>query len=96
MAHNTAAIVGFVLLAAWPILGMRRDPDFPWLVRPLGATLGSVVLAAACIWFLVVWIPHSVPYVGLVERVAAYAESIWPAVVVTALYLRARQLRSQA
>ncbi len=96
--HNAAAIVGFVLLAAWPILGMRFRPDFPWLVRPIGSILGTVVLTAICLWFLVVWIAHSVPYVGVVERVAADAESIWPAVVVTALALRARQVsfRQQA
>jgi hypothetical protein len=91
-AHNTAAIIGFVLLAAWPILGMRFRPDYPWLVRPLGSILGTVLLTAVCLWFLVVWTSHSVPYVGLVERVAADAESIWPAVVVTALVIRARNL----
>jgi len=90
--HNTAATIGFVLLAAWPILGMRLRSDLPWLVRPLGSILGTVVLTAGCLWFLVVWTSHSVPYVGLVERFAADAESIWPAVVVTALFLRARQI----
>ena len=94
-AHNTAAIIGFVLLAAWPILGMRFRADFPWLVRPLGSILGTLVLTAICLWFLIVWIGHSVPYVGVVERIAADAESIWPAVVVTALALRARQLKGQ-
>jgi hypothetical membrane protein len=93
--HNTAAIIGFVLLAAWPILGMRRRPAYPWLVRPLGSVLGTVVLTAICVWFLVVWTSHSGLYVGLVERFAADAESIWPAVVVTALFLRARKLRAQ-
>ena len=92
--HNTAAIIGFVLLAAWPLFGMRFRRDFPWLVRPLGSILGTVVLTAICLWFLAVWTSHSVPYVGLVERVAADAESIWPAVVVTALALRARALRT--
>ncbi|HEY5230660.1 MAG TPA: DUF998 domain-containing protein, partial [Galbitalea sp.] len=94
-AHTTAAIIGFVLLAAWPILGMRFRRDFPWLVRPIGSILGTVLLTAICLWFLVVWTSHSVPYVGLVERIAADAESIWPAVVVTALALRARDLRLQ-
>jgi hypothetical membrane protein len=91
-AHNTAAIIGFVLLAAWPILGMRLRPDFPWLVRPLGSLLGTLILTAFCLWFLVVWTSTSVPYVGLVERLAADAESLWPAVVVTSLWLRARKL----
>ena len=93
--HNTAAIIGFVLLAAWPVLGMRFRPDFPWLVRPLGSILGTVILTAICLSFLVVWLSHSSPYIGVLERMAADAESIWPAVVVTALALRARQLKSK-
>jgi hypothetical protein len=90
--HNTSAIIGFVLLAAWPLLGMRFRRDFPWPVRPVGAVLGTVILTIFCLWFLVVWTAPSVPYVGLVERLAAGAESIWPAIVVTALAVRARQL----
>jgi hypothetical membrane protein len=90
-AHNTAAIIGFVLLAAWPILGMRFRPGFPWLVRPAGAILGTVILTTLCLWFLAVWSSQTVLYVGLVERLAAGAESIWPAVVVTALLVRARR-----
>jgi hypothetical protein len=90
--HNAAAIVGFVLLAAWPILGMRFRPDFPWLVRPVGSILGTVILTAICLWFLVAWLSHSSPYIGLLERIAADAESLWPAVIATALYRRAREL----
>jgi hypothetical membrane protein len=90
-AHNTAAIIGFVLLAAWPLLGMRFRPDFPWLIRPVGAVLGTLFLTILCLWFLLVWTSTSVSYVGLIERLAADAESIWPAVVVTALFLRARR-----
>ncbi len=91
-AHNTAAIIGFVLLAAWPVLGMRLRPDFPWLVRPIGSILGTVVLTILCLWFLAVWTSTSVSDVGLVERLAADAESVWPAIVVTALFVRARSL----
>jgi hypothetical membrane protein len=93
MAHNTAAIIGFVLLAAWPLLGMRFRRDFPWLVRPFGSVLGTVVLTALCLWFLAVWSSTSIGYVGLVERIAADAESIWPAVVCTALFVRAGRLK---
>ncbi len=90
--HTSFAIVGFVLLAAWPVLGMRLRADLPWLVRPAGSILGTAILTVLCVWFLIVWTSHSSPYVGLVERVAADAESIWPAVVATALFRRARQL----
>jgi len=88
--HTAFAMIGFIFLAAWPLLGMRLRPDLPWLVRPLGAIVGTAVLTAACVWFLIIWSAHSSPVVGLVERVAADAEAFWPAVVATALYRRAR------
>ena len=87
--HNTFAIAGFILLAAWPILGMRLRGDFPWLVRPLGSIFGTVILTGLCLLFLTFWLTHSSPQIGLLERIAADAESVWPAVVVTALALRA-------
>ena len=92
LTHNDFAIVGFVLLAAWPVLGMRLRRDFPWLVRPVGSIVGTVVLTAFCVLFLVFWLSHSSPIIGLLERIAADAESLWPAIVVTALYRRARAL----
>lgn len=90
--HTAFAMIGFIALAAWPLLGMRFRADFPWLVRPLGSILGTAILTALCVWFLIIWSSHSSPIVGLVERVAADAESLWPAVVVTALWRRARLL----
>jgi hypothetical membrane protein len=88
--HNAFAIIGFVLLAAWPVLGMRLRPDFPWLVRPVGSVTGTLILTAFCVLFLVFWLSHSSPIIGLLERIAADAESIWPTLVVTALFRRAR------
>jgi len=90
--HTISATVGFVLLAAWPVLGMRRRRDYPWLIRPLGALLGTVLMAIFCFWFLIVWTSTTVTDIGLVDRLAADTESIWPAVVVTALWIRARRL----
>ena len=89
--HTLFAMIGFIFLAAWPLLGMRFRADLPWLVRPLGAILGTALLTAVCVWFLIIWSSHSSPVVGLVERVAADAEALWPAVVVTALWRRARR-----
>jgi len=84
--HTAFAMIGFIALAAWPLLGMRVRADFPWLVRPVGAILGTAILTALCLWFLVIWSSHSSPIVGLVERIAADAEALWPAVVATALW----------
>jgi hypothetical protein len=49
-------------------------------------------MAIFCFWFLIVWTSTTVTDIGLVERLAADTESIWPAVVVTALWIRARRL----
>jgi len=89
-AHTAFAMIGFIVLAAWPLLGMRFRSDFPWLVRPLGAIVGTAILTALCVWFLIIWSSHSSPVVGLVERVAADAEALWPTVVVTALFRAAQ------
>ncbi|MEO6115817.1 MAG: DUF998 domain-containing protein [Pseudolysinimonas sp.] len=90
--HTAFAMAGFIALAAWPLLGMRFPADFPWLVRPVGSIVGTALLTVFCVWFLLIWSSHSSPVVGLVERVAADAESLWPAVVATALFRRARLL----
>jgi hypothetical membrane protein len=89
--HRLAAILGFVLLAIWPALGMRFSREFPWLIRPVGAFIGTAVMATICFWFLAVWPSPETGYVGLVERAAANLESLWPAVVVAALFLRQRR-----
>lgn len=84
--HRLSAMVGFILLAAWPLAGMRPRGHFPWIVRPAGAVSGTAFLAVLCVWFLVVWQRPEMGYVGVVERLAADAESTWPAVVVVLLW----------
>ena len=94
-AHRVAAIIGFVLLAVWPALGMRRGAEYPWLIRPVGALLGTALMAAVCFWFLAVWSSPETGYVGVVERAAANLESLWPALVVAALAMRQRRDRRE-
>lgn len=90
-AHRLAAILGFVLLAVWPALGMRVGREHPWLICPLGAVLGTLLMGAVCFWFLAVWSSPETGYVGVVERAAANLESLWPAFVVAALFVRQRR-----
>lgn len=85
--HRLSAIVGFILLAAWPLLGMRLHRRFPAIVRPVGALLGTALLTAVCVWFLVVWTAPPSGTLGLIERIAADSESVWPAVVMVGLAL---------
>lgn len=89
--HRISAMIGFVLLAVWPVLGMRMSKKYPWLLRPWGAVLGTAILGFFCFWFLGVWSDVSQPNIGLIERFAADLESVWPAVVVMALWVRSRR-----
>lgn len=92
-AHTLAALAGFVLLAVWPVLGMRRSRAYPWLVRPFGSVLGSLLLGGMCLWFLSVWTSPDNSLLGVSERAAANLESLWPLVVVAALAVRQRRAR---
>lgn len=92
-AHTLAALAGFVLLAIWPVLGMRRSRDYPWLIRPAGAVLGTLLLGGLCLWFLSVWTSPDNSLLGVSERAAANLESLWPLAVVAALAVRQRRAR---
>jgi hypothetical membrane protein len=89
--HRISAMIGFVILAIWPVLGMRLRRDYPGIIRPWGAILGTALLATSCFYFLAVWSSPQTGTVGLVERVAANAESLWPALVVGLLVLADRR-----
>lgn len=94
--HRIAAIIGFIALAAWPLFGMRRPRDFPWIIRPLGAILGTALMTVFCFWFLAVWAQPELGYVGVVERIAANTESLWPALVLWGLFVADRRARRAA
>ena len=97
-AHRFAAMLGFVLLAVWPALGMRVDRDLPFLLRPWGAIASTVFIATFCFIFLGIWANPSATAVGVWERLAADIEGVWPAVVVVTLWFaqRARRMRVEA
>ena len=81
VGHAVAATTAFVSLAAWPALSSPGGVDAPWGLRPLVARVAAAVLLAAVAWFFVTAVVDG-PAVGRAERVAAAAQSIWPAVVV--------------
>lgn len=89
--HRLAAMSGFVLLALWPVLSMRLGRQYPWLLRPAGAVLSTLVVGATCVAFAWIEAQPDATLVGLAERVAAYLESAWPAVVVLVLWRHQRR-----
>jgi len=89
--HRIAAMIGFVALAAWPLFGMRRPREYPWIIRPWGAIAGTGLMTVFCVWFLLVWARPELGYVGVVERLAANTESLWPAIVVWSLFAARRR-----
>jgi hypothetical membrane protein len=93
LGHKFTAMVGFVLLAVWPLFGWRRDRNAPWVIRPLASIIATVVMAVFCIWFLAVWANPGLGYVGTMERAAAWSEGIWPLIVAIVLW---RAQRSRA
>ncbi|MEY4102615.1 MAG: hypothetical protein RIR88_749 [Actinomycetota bacterium] len=84
--HKISAMIGFIALAAWPLVGMRRDARYPWALRPLASLAVTAVMAVCCFWFLGVWSNPELGYVGLTERLAAGLEAVWPLVVVLTLW----------
>ncbi|GAB3873373.1 DUF998 domain-containing protein [Dactylosporangium cerinum] len=86
-AHQLAATVAFACLALWPALsripGSAPQPVPPVLMRVAAGVLVTLVVvfcAALAAGVLV----------GLAERVAAGAQSLWPLTTVLALHPRAR------
>lgn len=89
--HRLFAGVGFLVFTFWPVLGLRRAPGYPWIVRPWGAALSTALLAVFSLWFLAVWSQPELGYVGVVERACGFTQSVWPAVVVIALVVAGRR-----
>lgn len=74
-AHTAAAGVAFVSLGAWPLLAGRRGPWPP--LRPAVTLAAGAVLLGLVGWFFAE-LSADGDRVGLSERVAAGAQSLWP------------------
>lgn len=85
-AHGAAALAAFVLLSVWPLWSPRATarPPVPWgLRRPVARTAAVVLLAGAVAFGLSStqgWTTS-----GLVERLTAGAQALWPLVVVASV-----------
>ena len=82
LPHAIAATLALVALAAWPALAGRRH-SMP-VLRPRLCLGAATVLLLLVGWFFVSVLTGG-PLLGLSERIAAGAQSVWPLVVVAAV-----------
>lgn len=74
-AHTVVAGTAFIALAVWPVLAGRRNAPGP--LRPAASVAAAAVLLGLVGWFGAELTSDS-DRVGLAERVAAGAQSLWP------------------
>jgi hypothetical membrane protein len=86
LRHGAVAVVGFTLLALWPVLAVDGDRAAPWALRPGPAVAASAAMAVGGAWFLYEMTRHGAA--GAAERVVTSAQSLWPFVVVASCVLR--------
>lgn len=88
--HGIAAGIGFGALALWPALTARRaENGGEGIERPLPAVGATVGLTTLVVVFAVILSSSTGP-IGLTERLACGAQSLWPLVTLLALRRRAR------
>jgi hypothetical membrane protein len=90
-AHRLSATISFVLMSAWPLLSMRFDKRYSWVIRPLGAISATLILTIISLWFLSVWLDPSATLVGLAERVIVTAQVLWLSFTIWVCWLHQRK-----
>ncbi|MYS07976.1 DUF998 domain-containing protein, partial [Streptomyces sp. SID6041] len=78
--HGAVVVVGFTLLAVWPVLAAVRSEGGPWGLRLLPSVTATVAMALGAVWFLVEM--NRQGSVGVAERLVTCVQSTWPLVVV--------------
>ena len=87
--HLLSATAVMMILTVWPLLAMTRDPAAPGARRVRYATAATSVLALLLGWLFV----HTQggDMLGLSERTAVVAQTVWPIAVATTMWRRERQ-----
>ena len=75
--HRIFAIISFVAMSGWPLFSFKRDSSRPWVLRPAGAIVSTLVLAAISISFLLVWTNPEFHYSGVAERILVVAQAVF-------------------
>ena len=89
MGHTLTAGTAFLALTVWPVLAARRSPSTPQVLRLPVSIAATGVLVVTLGWFAVE-LSAGGSHVGLAERVAAGAQSLWPLAVVAGCRWAAR------
>ncbi|MEU1125415.1 DUF998 domain-containing protein [Streptomyces sp. NPDC005899] len=80
LRHGSVVVVGFVLLAVWPVLALDRGGAAPWGLRPWPSVLATALMGVGAGWFLLEMQRHGAA--GVAERLVTCLQSVWPLVVV--------------
>ena len=86
LRHGTVAVVGFTLLAVWPVLAAVRRGAAPWGLRPGPSVVATVVMGLGAAWF--VFEMNRQGAAGVAERLVTCVQSLWPLVVVASCLRR--------
>jgi len=81
LIHAWWAGIGFAGLTLWPVLARRRAAGAPWGLRPAACWSVTVTLSALTLWFAVEQVSQG-PLMGIAERAAGTAQTLWPLIVV--------------
>ncbi|MGX1507880.1 UNVERIFIED_CONTAM: hypothetical protein RKD43_006505 [Streptomyces graminofaciens] len=80
LQHGSVAVVGFTLLAVWPVLAADRGGAGPWGLRLLPSVVATASIGIGAGWFLIEMNRGGVP--GIAERLVTCMQALWPLVVV--------------
>ncbi|MGV9618845.1 DUF998 domain-containing protein [Streptomyces tendae] len=89
LRHGAVVVVGFTLLAVWPVLAANGGPAAPWALRLVPSIAVTTLMAGGGVWFLIEMGRHG--DAGVAERVVTSLQSLWPFVVSASCLRHARQ-----
>ncbi|MEV6175051.1 DUF998 domain-containing protein [Streptomyces sp. NPDC051954] len=87
LRHGSAVVVGFTLLAVWPVLAAVRRGVPPWGLRPAPSIAATVLMVVSALWF-VIEMQQQNGAIGVAERLVTSMQALWPFVVVASCLRR--------
>ncbi|MFJ5075197.1 DUF998 domain-containing protein [Streptomyces sp. NPDC088553] len=94
LRHGAVVVVGFTLLALWPVLAAVRRGGVPWGLRLTPSVAVTALMALGAVWFLVEMGRQG--SAGVAERLVTCLQSTWPLVVVASCLRYAGDLGGQS